>query len=270
MRSSPTIGSGVAALENGAAASKRPARGRKRPQARTPFEFAPRRRVLHGRERCTPAHWVVIAPHTSRGAKPSPTPRRRYAQLRHHLASALRLRRGLKLEIPEEAITEPGGRVVHATGDARERDVRETMRRTVSTRERAHSSLRRRDPDEALDPWQGFVSGRWSLIHRFESDGRRYVVALRNDYETRDPRRLTAREQRVALLAGSARSTHEPGRVDPSKDRPPVPRHPHSRRRKIGTGSSCEASPRSCRGGRAVRARPQRRSDPPREARSGG
>jgi DNA-binding NarL/FixJ family response regulator len=41
-------------------------------------------------------------------------------------------------------------------------------------------SLRRSSPDEAIALWRALVAGRWSIIDHFDSDGRRYLVARRN------------------------------------------------------------------------------------------
>lgn len=45
------------------------------------------------------------------------------------------------------------------------------------------------------------MTGRWSLVDRFESDGRRYLVARRNDPELAEPRSLSHRERQVLAYA---------------------------------------------------------------------
>ncbi len=67
--------------------------------------------------------------------------------------------------------------------------------------DRARGLLRRTDPEEALQLWQGLVDGTWSLIDQCDSDGRRYVLARRNEPGVRDPRALTQRERGVAAFA---------------------------------------------------------------------
>jgi len=54
----------------------------------------------------------------------------------------------------------------------------------------------------AMENWRGLVDGRWSLVDRFDSDGKRFVVAVKNDPEARDPRGLSRREQQVSELVG--------------------------------------------------------------------
>jgi DNA-binding NarL/FixJ family response regulator len=61
------------------------------------------------------------------------------------------------------------------------------------------------DADAALTLWRALVAGRWSLLDRFESDGKRFVVAHRNDPELGDPRGLTRRERQVAEYVGLGR-----------------------------------------------------------------
>jgi DNA-binding NarL/FixJ family response regulator len=51
--------------------------------------------------------------------------------------------------------------------------------------------------------------GAGSLVDRFDSDGKRYVIAVINDPAHPDPRGLTPQERQVAELAGLARSTKQ-------------------------------------------------------------
>jgi DNA-binding CsgD family transcriptional regulator len=53
------------------------------------------------------------------------------------------------------------------------------------------------------------IRGRWSLVDRFDSDRRRFVVAVRNDLHFPDPRGLSMRERQVAGYAGLGRSAKE-------------------------------------------------------------
>ena len=78
----------------------------------------------------------------------------------------------------------------------------------VKQRERARTK-QRHDPDGALTLWEGLVAGRWSLVDRFESDGKRFVVAHRNDPDVGDPRGLSRRERQVAEDLGLGRSVKE-------------------------------------------------------------
>jgi DNA-binding NarL/FixJ family response regulator len=61
-------------------------------------------------------------------------------------------------------------------------------------------ALRRKDPDEALSMWRALVEGRYSLVDRFESDGKRFLVAYEIPPGLQDPRGLTGRERAVASL----------------------------------------------------------------------
>jgi DNA-binding NarL/FixJ family response regulator len=97
----------------------------------------------------------------------------------------------------DECVLAPDGRAVHAEGDATEIGARERLRDAVVRRERARMREVRREPQEALALWPALVSGRWSLLDRFERDGRRYVVARRNEPLPPGPLALTARERQV-------------------------------------------------------------------------
>ena len=53
------------------------------------------------------------------------------------------------------------------------------------------------------------MAGRWSLFDRFESDGKRLIVAHQNDPDVGDPRGLSRRERQVAEYTGMGRSQKE-------------------------------------------------------------
>jgi DNA-binding CsgD family transcriptional regulator len=132
-----------------------------------------------------------------------PTIRGRWSQIASHLGAGLRLIEafapsGRDRDDDEEAILEPDGRVAHARGLARCDSARDALRAAVRRIDSARTRSGRSDVETALASWEGLVSGRWSLVDRFEADGRRYVVARRNDPNVRDPRGLERREAQVA------------------------------------------------------------------------
>lgn len=134
---------------------------------------------------------------------------RRWTQATSHVGSGLRLRRKLEAD-PEsepEAILDASGEPVHLT--ARTESARERLRAAARAIDTARTRRGRSDPDESLSIWQGLVEGRWSLVDRFESDGRRFVVAHQNAIDVRDPRGLTPTELLVAELLGKGRSVKE-------------------------------------------------------------
>jgi DNA-binding NarL/FixJ family response regulator len=136
--------------------------------------------------------------------QPSPVVRR----LGAHIATGLRLQRVLgsaAFEDPSvEAILDPEGRPQHTVGMARMRGALESLRLSVLARAREN------DDELAADPaWNAVIAGRWSLVDRFDSDGRRYVIAYRNPPGVLDPRRLTPREEGVVALAAIGRSNKE-------------------------------------------------------------
>jgi DNA-binding CsgD family transcriptional regulator len=64
----------------------------------------------------------------------------------------------------------------------------------------------RANDDEALELWKGLVAGRWSLVERFDHDGRRFLVALKNEPNVKDPRALTPRERQVLAYTAAGDS----------------------------------------------------------------
>jgi DNA-binding NarL/FixJ family response regulator len=129
-------------------------------------------------------------------------------RLAQHISTGLRLQRvigGVSLDDPAvEAIFDEAGRPQQTLGMARLHDGLERLREAVMLRGRAPVSI-----DES--PWEAVIAGRWSLVDRFDSDGRRFVVAYRNPPGMLDPRRLTPREEGVTTLAAVGRSNKEIG-----------------------------------------------------------
>jgi DNA-binding CsgD family transcriptional regulator len=125
-----------------------------------------------------------------------------------HFAVALRLRRsltGLALDSDcAEAVFDPEGRCVNAQGMAEPVDARELLRAAIVEIERR----RRPSTQETSEPRDALLAGRWSLVDRFEKDGRRYVVAYRNPPGVLDPRRLSPAERDVAarIAQGTSQS----------------------------------------------------------------
>lgn len=126
-----------------------------------------------------------------------------------HLASARRLREtldraGAKGDVVQgaDAVLSEDGSVRHAEREARSIESRVALREAVRRMERARRRSIRADPEAALGLWRAMVDGRWSLLERFESGGRRILVAHRNDPASRPSRVLTELERKaVALLA---------------------------------------------------------------------
>jgi DNA-binding CsgD family transcriptional regulator len=150
-------------------------------------------------------------------AAPDPAPSKaalarsvRWSNVSAHIAAALRLRRRIRRasrsKARPEAVLSPTGQLLHAESAAKSGEARNFLRHAALAAERARGALRRSDPDEATRLWRGLVDGRWSLIDQFDSDGRRLIVAHRNDLQSRSPRKLTPRERDVVACAALAHS----------------------------------------------------------------
>jgi DNA-binding CsgD family transcriptional regulator len=125
-----------------------------------------------------------------------------------HLAASYRLRRALGGAVTKgaEAILSATGKIEHAEGDAAEAPARDALREAVVRMDRARGRMRRVDPAEAVEEWRGLVAARWSLIEHFERDGRRYMIARRNDPDSAGPDALTRRERQVVGYAALGHS----------------------------------------------------------------
>lgn len=119
-----------------------------------------------------------------------------------HVATALRLR---LRQGATEAVLSSDGQVLDARGEARGADSREALRFAARSLDRSRRRSRR-DPEQALETWRALVQGRWSLVERFDTDGRRLWIARENEPPSISERRLTELEQRVVgfLVVGHA------------------------------------------------------------------
>lgn len=150
---------------------------------------------------------VTLAAGRERVSALAPAESARWLRLRAHLQAAVRLRRrfeklGLALAEPTagSAVIAPGGRVLEANGRASSPAAQAALRQAAIDVDRARSKRGGRG-DEALSLWSALVKGHWSLVERFEADGRRLFIAHRNDEGVADPRGLTRQEARVCAFA---------------------------------------------------------------------
>jgi DNA-binding CsgD family transcriptional regulator len=125
--------------------------------------------------------------------------RRLLARVGTHVGAGDRLRRGKpgRLLDEAEAVLSPSGKVLHAVERAKNRidSLREGRERREEARKMQH------DPEKALEIWRGLVAGRWSLVDHFDTDGKRFLLAVKNTPGVEGRADLTSRERRVTALA---------------------------------------------------------------------
>lgn len=138
----------------------------------------------------------------------------RWKMMAAHVTAGHRIRRRLATgngdaesatDLPHdaEAIVDPKSfRVVEAVGRAEATTTKAALRDSAVLADRARGKLRNSDPNAALEIWQALVRGRWSMVDWFDTDGRRFVLAIPNAPEVNDPRGLTERESQVVTYAG--------------------------------------------------------------------
>jgi len=137
----------------------------------------------------------------------------RWQMLAAHVETGHRLRQGLATtdagedtgtDLPHDAeaiFDAKSFRITDAVGRAQERSATTRLRDAAVTVDRARGKMRETDPDGALEIWKALVRGRWSMVDWFDSDGRRFVLAIPNSPHTTDPRGLTEREDQVVASA---------------------------------------------------------------------
>jgi DNA-binding CsgD family transcriptional regulator len=152
---------------------------------------------------------LVLAAPSSRLTAFPPRKSQVLAQVAAHVSTAARLRRrlmpGSRERAPTEAVLNTAGRVLHAEGLAKPRSARASLASAARDVTTSLDRLRNSRPEAAVDLWRALVDGRWSLVFQYDSDGRRYLLARRNDPRVASPRALNVRERQVAALAGLAR-----------------------------------------------------------------
>jgi DNA-binding CsgD family transcriptional regulator len=132
--------------------------------------------------------------------------RETFERVAAHLAAGFRLRmRSAKAE----AVLSTSGAMLDARAEEAKLQVaRAALRDAVRTIDRARGKLRRKDPEGAVESWRALVSAKWSLVEQFESDGKRFLVAMANEPTPPAITNLTPRERQVLELAAQGH-THK-------------------------------------------------------------
>lgn len=140
-----------------------------------------------------------------------------------HLSSAYRCRRRLApadgLRTPArtvgsatagaEAVLNPAGEVLHASGAACSTAARERIRVASTAIELARTSRGRSHGTQALAHWHPLADARWTLVDSFEENGRRFIVARENQQDASGLQALTDRERQVVIQASLGQTNKE-------------------------------------------------------------
>ncbi|MEZ4458383.1 MAG: helix-turn-helix transcriptional regulator [bacterium] len=127
---------------------------------------------------------------------------RRWMAVASHLAAVRRLHATLEGIDPlnhAEMVFDPAlASVVNAKGPAKRTTSRERLRLAAINLD----ELRRAnaDEDKRLSRWSALINGRWSLVDVFDSDGRRFVVAIANAPEAQPIAALSKRQAQIVSL----------------------------------------------------------------------
>ena len=129
-----------------------------------------------------------------------------WSRVAAHMAAGMRLRRGRRTSSPDQAdaVLTPGGRIEHA-GDSSDGSL-DALKEAAKAMARARGSSRHADPPGAVEAWKALVSGRWTLLDHFDHDGKRYIVAVRNEPQVPAFTELSPREAQVVAYAAQGHS----------------------------------------------------------------
>jgi DNA-binding CsgD family transcriptional regulator len=134
-----------------------------------------------------------------------PRTRGLWSRVAAHVTAGLRMHRGASDLAPlggADAILSTDGHVLDASRGT-EASL-EALRRAARDVDRAR--LRSTPEDEALDLWKCLFSGEYSVVDRFDTDGKRLFIAKKNVPVARGPRALTERERQVLALVSVGHS----------------------------------------------------------------
>ena len=128
-----------------------------------------------------------------------------------HLSAGYRLAgRAASSEADDvDAVLTADGCLAHARGESATSHSRKLLRRAAQDMDRARSRQGRADPLAALELWQGLLAGKWSLVDHFDTDGKRFLLARRNEANIPPNSGLTRRQRQVVFYASLGMSTKE-------------------------------------------------------------
>jgi DNA-binding CsgD family transcriptional regulator len=149
---------------------------------------------------------AVVVMNVPIGSQPSPRDRHVLDCFAAHLGSALRLRshfggRPNADDDAVEAVFGPDGKVLDLRGGATT-NVEDRIESLIdAVRRSEHAKLRGATDEERLDLATALLDGRWSVLESTERDGKRLLLACRNDPRGKAVRTLSERERAIVSYA---------------------------------------------------------------------
>jgi DNA-binding NarL/FixJ family response regulator len=144
------------------------------------------------------------SPQTSRVPLPDDL-RLTLIRLARHLAAAHRLRRKhpqIRVAPDDaEAVLAHDGKIQHAEGIAQDPTNQTALTRAARTMDAVRTRRTAVDPRECIKDWQSIVVKRWTFLEHFESDGKRFFLAVDNRKKPPSLDLLSGRERDVVLHA---------------------------------------------------------------------
>jgi len=135
-----------------------------------------------------------------------------WSRVAAHMAAGMRLRRGRRSSSPDDAdaVMTPNGRFEHTSesqhAGPEARASLDALQQAAKAMAKARGNARRADPPGAVEAWKALVSGRWTLLDHFDHDGKRYIVAVRNEPQVPTAADLSPREAQVVAYAAQGHS----------------------------------------------------------------
>jgi DNA-binding CsgD family transcriptional regulator len=151
------------------------------------------------------ASGVAIGACTRNIVNVAPRTRAAFGRVAAHIVAAARLRRAIRHDptaspiSASEAVFDARGALLHAEGDATSSGARQALVTAVAHVMSSRGSLRKENSERALEIWRALVSGRWSIVEHCDTDGKRLILARRNQASVPQPAALNANERLVAL-----------------------------------------------------------------------
>lgn len=153
----------------------------------------------------TPDSGLTLGGPSSTFARIPPRTRHVLRQIGTHIAAASRLRSALATETGAGtgAVFDAQGRLLDASPELKTTHTRRQLETVVRAARASRGQLRTESPAQALALWTALVEGKWTVVEQVDTDGKRFLVARRNDPSRMKLGGLSERERAIlSLVAG--------------------------------------------------------------------
>ncbi len=152
---------------------------------------------------------IVSFPVTARFKRPAWNTCQALERVAAHIGAAYRLRTYSEAGATPDsasAVLTPAAKVEHLGDESGVRECSGALIDAVRRMERARLGPGREDASASLAEWRALVQGKWSVVDFVDRDGKRFILARRNELRGRDLMAITDVERQVLELVSLGHS----------------------------------------------------------------